>query len=201
MYRGIYMITDSKNSLCITSGSFRWWQPMYCGLRNLKTRLSAWIFLRMQYARILPCPVCLLEKSGTSSPGASTLSGSNGAVQVTKPQTQFITLTGHLYNWRWPVGVLTGYQIVDLITTWIVLSQGGVELNPVFSGFSESVVFWPMMFCAKIGFIGVFTGMLIFSWDISHTGARSIAVAGLAIYAAVVMNNLLLLVLPGSCPI
>lgn len=147
------MIIDPKNILCITSGLFRWWQPMYCRLQNLRTHLSAWTFLHMQYARILLCLVCLLGRCGISFPDVSILLGSNGAARLIKPQTQCITLIGHLWNWRWPVGVLTGYQVIDLVTTWIVLRQGGVELNPVFSGFSESIVFWPVMIIAKIGFI------------------------------------------------
>jgi hypothetical protein len=83
----------------------------------------------------------------------------------------------------------------------MVLSQGGAELNPFFSGISDPVVFWSVMGGAKIGFMGLFAGMLIVSWDISRIGAQIIAVAGLAIYAAVVMNNLCHLFVPSVCPI
>lgn len=58
-------------------------------------------------------------------------------------------------NSRWILATtgLFCLQALDLLTTRLVIDNGGVELNPVFSGFQPTIWFWPIMSVAKILFL------------------------------------------------
>jgi len=104
-------------------------------------------------------------------------------------------------EWRYVLVGMICLQVVDLGTTWTVLSQGGQELNPFFSWASELIIFYPLIGIAKIGFICIFFGVLTQSWEVNQTLSRFIASSGLAIYGAIAGNNILHLTIPGFCPV
>ncbi|MDD1729613.1 MAG: DUF5658 family protein [Methanospirillum sp.] len=52
--------------------------------------------------------------------------------------------------WMMTIVALFCLQSLDLLTTKLVIEYGGVELNPVFSIFQQTIWFWPIMSAAKV---------------------------------------------------
>jgi hypothetical protein len=53
-------------------------------------------------------------------------------------------------TWMMAITALFSVQVLDLLTTKLVLDYGGVELNPLFNVFQNTLWFWPIMTLAKI---------------------------------------------------
>lgn len=55
--------------------------------------------------------------------------------------------------WIFMMGMIVCVQILDLVTTRLVIDHGGTELNPMFSPLLDSIWFWPTMAFAKVVFL------------------------------------------------
>ncbi|WP_319578809.1 DUF5658 family protein [uncultured Methanospirillum sp.] len=96
-------------------------------------------------------------------------------------------------TWIAVIAVIVWVQILDLVTTRLVIDHGGTELNPLFNQFLESIWFWPIMTFAKMLFL-LWLYIALTTSDRYSPKAAWVA-GGLVLLqnAAVVGNNILVL--------
>ncbi|MCA1916211.1 DUF5658 family protein [Methanospirillum hungatei] len=96
--------------------------------------------------------------------------------------------------WMIAITALFSLQVLDLLTTKLVLDYGGVELNPVFHIFQHTLWFWPIMTLAKILFL-IWAYYSLSTAERRYPFAAWITFVILIIQAiAVVGNNILVLI-------
>ncbi|MBP9008925.1 MAG: hypothetical protein BWY45_00115 [Euryarchaeota archaeon ADurb.Bin294] len=131
----------------------------------------------------------------------------NRFVQVSHMGMYFRTRTSRKIKWSnksqishldlpWMIAItaLFSIQILDLLTTKLVLDHGGVELNPVFHIFQHTLWFWPIMTLAKILFL-IWAYYSLSTAERRYPFAAWITFVILIIQAiAVVGNNILVLI-------
>jgi hypothetical protein len=94
-----------------------------------------------------------------------------------------------------PITVLLCIQSLDLMTTRLVLDNGGAEINPCFSIFQGTVWFWPLMILIKVFFLA--WTYYLFTRSIKHhpQATRATYLVILIMGIVVVINNILALFL------
>jgi len=96
--------------------------------------------------------------------------------------------------WITVIAVIVWIQVLDLMTTRLVIDHGGTELNPLFNPFQMSIWFWPIMMAAKMLFLLLLYIALTTS-DRYYPKAAWLAGGIILLQGAVVVgNNILVLI-------
>ncbi|HPP78523.1 DUF5658 family protein [Methanospirillum sp.] len=103
-------------------------------------------------------------------------------------------------GWIFAVSSIGILQVLDLITTWGVFQMGGLELNPLFQLLTDTLWFWPAMICLKIALVIWIWLVLTISYVYYPRISRVACGIIIALYAAIIENNVLLMVYPDIVP-
>ncbi len=104
------------------------------------------------------------------------------------------------FGWIFAISTISILQILDMITTWGVFQMGGSELNPLFESLVDTLWFWPVMFALKIALVIWIWLVLTVTYVYYPRISRITCGAIIALYAAIIENNVLLMVYPEIVP-